>query len=408
MPVYEYTALDIKGKATSGIIDAESPLIARQRLRASKTFPVSIKEVSDIATKKEPRSFLIFSYFKRVRPSEVTIMTRQLATLVGAGFPLVSALDSLIPQTRSKTFKKILAKIKDSIVEGNSFALSLSLYPETFSSLYVNMVRAGETSGALEIVLERLADITEKQQALKHRIRSALAYPVFMSLVGVVVLFLLLTFIVPSITSIFTDMKQVLPAPTRFLIGISGFFKTYWWIIFVVTGMILLTLRGIKKTVKGHYFFDKTKLLLPGFGILTKKLAVARFARTLGSLLENGVSMLHALEIVKNIVENVLIADIIKEASQEVEKGQGLGSALAESKIFPDLSIQMIQVGEQSGELEAMLNKIADVFENEVETSVMSMTSLLEPVMILVMGIIVGFIVLSICLPIFEMNQLIK
>jgi general secretion pathway protein F len=377
-------------------------------LRASKTFPVSIKEVSDIATKKEPRSFLIFSYFKRVRPSEVTIMTRQLATLVGAGFPLVSALDSLIPQTRSKTFKKILAKIKDSIVEGNSFALSLSLYPGTFSSLYVNMVRAGETSGALEIVLERLADITEKQQALKHRIRSALAYPVFMSLVGVVVLFLLLTFIVPSITSIFTDMKQVLPAPTRFLIGISGFFKTYWWIIFVVTGMILLTLRGIKKTVKGHYFFDKTKLLLPGFGILTKKLAVARFARTLGSLLENGVSMLHALEIVKNIVENVLIADIIKEASQEVEKGQGLGSALAESKIFPDLSIQMIQVGEQSGELEAMLNKIADVFENEVETSVMSMTSLLEPVMILVMGIIVGFIVLSICLPIFEMNQLIK
>jgi general secretion pathway protein F len=335
-------------------------------------------------------------------------MTRQLATLVGAGFPLVSALDSLIPQTRSKTFKKILAKIKDSIVEGNSFALSLSLYPETFSSLYVNMVRAGETSGALEIVLERLADITEKQQALKHRIRSALAYPVFMSLVGVVVLFLLLTFIVPSITSIFTDMKQVLPAPTRFLIGISGFFKTYWWIIFVVTGMILLTLRGIKKTVKGHYFFDKTKLLLPGFGILTKKLAVARFARTLGSLLENGVSMLHALEIVKNIVENVLIADIIKEASQEVEKGQGLGSALAESKIFPDLSIQMIQVGEQSGELEAMLNKIADVFENEVETSIMSMTSLLEPVMILVMGIIVGFIVLSICLPIFEMNQLIK
>jgi general secretion pathway protein F len=336
------------------------------------------------------------------------MMTRQLATLVGAGFPLVSALDTLIPQTRSQLFKKILAKIKESIVEGNSFARSLSMYPGTFSSLYVNMVRAGETSGALEIVLERLADIMEKQQALKHRIRTALAYPVLMCIIGAVVLFLLLTFIVPSITSIFADMNQTLPAPTLFLIGLSSFFKAYWWIFFIVIGLMPFTLRGIKKTVKGHYFYDKIKLLLPGFGILTKKLAVARFSRTLGSLLENGISMLPALGIVKNIVENVLIADIIEKVSQEVGKGQGLGSALAESNIFPDLSIQMIQVGEQSGALEAMLEKIANVFENEVETSVMSITSLLEPVMILIMGIVVGFIVLSICLPIFEMNQLIR
>jgi len=408
MPVYEYTALDTKGKTVSGIINAESSGTARQKLRASRNFPVSIKEVRDTAAIKAPSSVSIIRYFARVKPYEVSTLTRQLATLVGAGFPLVSALDTLIPQTRSQVFKKILAKIKDSIVEGNSFAQSLSLYPGTFSSLYVNMVMAGETSGALEIVLERLADITEKQQALKHRIRSALAYPILMSLIGALVLFLLLTFIVPSITSIFTDMHQTLPAPTLFLISISNFFKIYWWIIFIVIGLMLLTLRMTTKTVKGHYFFDKIKLLLPGFGILTKKLAVARFARTLGSLLENGISMLPALGIVKNIVENVLIADIIEEASQEVGKGQGLGSALAESKIFPDLSVQMIKVGEQSGELEAMLNKIADVFENEVETSVMSMTSLLEPVMILIMGIIVGFIVLSICLPIFEMNQLVR
>jgi len=249
-------------------------------------------------------------------------------------------------------------------VEGNSFARSLSLYPGTFSSLYINMVSAGETSGALEIVLERLADITEKQQALKHRIRSALAYPILMSCIGALVLFLLLTFIVPSITSIFEDMNQTLPAPTLFLIGMSNFFKIYWWIILIVIGLMLITLRMMKNTVKGHYFFDKIILLLPGFGILTKKLAVARFARTLGSLLENGISMLPALGIVKNIVENVL--------------------------------------------MEAMLNKIATVFENEVEMSVMSMTSLLEPLMILIMGVIVGFIVLSICLPIFEMNQLVR
>jgi len=407
MPVYEYKALDIKGKTTSGIIDAESSLIARQKLRASRTFPVSINEVSDTATKKEPRSFLISRYFKRVRPSEVSIMTRQLATIVGAGFPLVSALDTLIPQTRSKTFKKIIAKIKDSIVEGNSFARSLSLYPGTFSSLYVNMVRAGETSGALEIVLERLADITEKQQALKHRITTALTYPVLMTFIGALVLFFLLTFIVPSITSIFSDMDQALPAPTLFLITISDLFKNYWWIILIVMTGILIALNGIKKTVKGSFFFDKTKLFLPGFGLLAKKLVVARFARTLGSLLENGVSMLPALEIVKNIAGNKLIANVIEDAAKEVGKGQTLGSALAKGKILPDLSIQMIQVGEQSGKLEAMLNKIADVFENEVESSIMRMTSLLEPVMILVMGIIVGFIVLAICLPIFEMNQLI-
>jgi len=407
MPVYEYKALDIKGKTTSGIIDAENPLIARQKLRASRTFPVSIKEVHETPAKKEPRSFLIFRYFKRVRPSEVSMMTRQLATVVGAGFPLVSAIDTLIPQTRSKAFKKILAKIKDSIVEGNSFARSLSLYPRTFSSLYVNMVQAGETSGTLEIVLERLADITENQQALKQRIHSALAYPVFMTFIGALVLFFLLTFIVPSITSIFTDMNQALPAPTLFLITISDLFKNYWWIILIVMTGILIALNGIKKTSKGRYLLDKNMLFWPGVGLLTKKLATARFARTLGSLLENGVSLLPALEIVKNIAGNKLIANLIENAAKEVEKGQALGLALAGGKIFPDLFIQMIRVGEQSGELEAMLNKIADVFENEVETSIMRMTSLLEPVMILIMGIIVGFIVLSICLPIFEMNQLI-
>ena len=292
-------------------------------------------------------------------------------------------------------------------MEGNSFARSLALYPGTFSSLYVNMVRAGESSGALEIVLERLADITEKQQALKHRITTAMTYPVLMTFIGALVLFILLTFIVPTITLIFSDMEQALPAPTLFLITISELLKSYWWIILIVMIGILIALSGIKKTEKGSYFFDKTKLFLPGFGLLAKKLVSARFARTLGSLLENGVSMLPALEIAKNIAGNKLISNMIEDASKEVGKGQALGSALAKDNILPDLTIQMIQVGEQSGELEAMLNKIADVFENEVESSIMRMTSLLEPVMILVMGIIVGFIVLAICLPIFEMNQLI-
>lgn len=408
MPVYEYTALDIKGKTISGIIDADSSRTARQKLRTSKIFPVSIEEVHDTSKIKTKKSFSFKDSFSRVRPYEISIMTKQLATLLGAGLPLVSAMDALISQIRSQAFKKMLAKIKDSIVEGNSFARSLSLFPGTFSSLYINMVKAGETSGALDIVLDRLADITEKQEALKNRIRAAMAYPVLMSLIGMVVLFFLLTFIVPNITSIFSEMNQTLPVPTLFLIKISGIFKNYWWMIFIVLTVILFALNSIRKTVKGRYFFDKTKLLLPRFGILAKKIAVARFSRTLGSLLENGVPMLSSLEIVKNIVDNALISNAIETASKEVGRGQGLGPALAGTKMFPDLTIQMILVGEQSGKLEAMLDKIADVFESDVENSIMSMTSLLEPVMILIMAVIVGFIVLSICLPIFEMSTLIR
>jgi general secretion pathway protein F len=408
MPVYEYTALDIKGKTISGIIDADSSRAARQKLRASKIFPVSIKEVHDTSEIKASRSFSFRDSFSRVRPYEVSMMTKQLATLLGAGLPLVSAMGALISQIRSQAFKKMLAKIKDSIVEGNSFAQSLSLFPGTFSSLYVNMVKAGESSGALDIVLERLADITEKQEALKNRIRAAMAYPILMGFIGMLVLFLLLTFIVPNITSIFSDMNQTLPLPTLILIKISGIFKNFWWMILIVLAVILFALNRFRKTAKGGYFFDKTTLILPRVGLLAKKIAVARFSRTLASLLENGVPMLSALEIVKNIVNNALISDAIEEASKEVGKGQGLGTALAGSKIFPDLTIQMIMVGEQSGKLEAMLDKVADVFENEVENNIMSMTSLLEPVMILIMAVIVGFIVLSICLPIFEMSTLVR
>ena len=408
MPVFEYTALDAKGKTTTGIIDAEGAMAARQKLRSSGIFPVSIKETYEAAPKKESRSFSLSRRFSRVKPVEVAMMTRQLATLIGAGFPLVSALDALVPQTKSHGFKRILAQTKDLIVEGNSFAQALSKYPGAFSSLYVNMVRAGETSGTLEIVLDRLADITEKQQALMNRIQTALAYPIFMMVFGTIVLFILLIYIVPTFTSIFADMNQVLPAPTRMLIFLGDFFKSYWWSIFIILGIILILFNRAKKTEKGRYWIDKTILALPVAGNSVKKLAVARFARTLGSLLENGVSMLIALDIVKNIAGNILISEAVETAAIEVGKGQGLGASLSGRDIFPQLSIQMIQVGEQSGALETMLNKIADVFENEVENSILRMTSYLEPVMILVMGLCVLFIVLSICLPIFEMNQLIR
>lgn len=408
MPVFEYTALDVRGKTTSGIIDADGLQTARQKLRSSGKFPVAIREAQAVEAKKDRPGLRLGAWLSRVKPADVAMTTRQLATLIGAGFPLVSALEALLPQTHSHALKRTLARVKDLVVEGNSFAHALAQFPGVFPPIYINMVRAGETSGTLEIVLERLAEITEKQQALKNRMQASLAYPIFMLCFGALVLFILLTYIVPTITTIFTDMKQVLPTPTRVLIGMSAFLKDYWWAILLAATAAAVGLRRFRRTPKGRQWTDARLLRLPLFGNLARKLAVARFSRTMGSLLENGVTMLVALDIVKNIVGNVRIADAVGQAAEEVGKGKSLWTALSEGKIFPMLSIQMIQVGEHSGELEKMLYKIADVFENEVETTILRLTAYLEPMLILVMGCAVGFIVLSICLPIFEMNQLIR
>jgi len=407
MPVYDYQALDAKGKSVAGIIDADGAQAARQKIRAMGSFPVNVKEVTEGEGAKESRGTAFSNLFSRVTPAQISLWTRQLATLTGAGFPLVTALTTLVSQTKTQGFTKIVARIKDSIVEGNSFASALTLFPSVFSQIYINMVRAGESSGTLEIVLQRLADIMEKQEELKSRIQTAMAYPILMTIIGSLVLFFLMTFVVPNITSIFTEMNQALPAPTRFLIAASDMFKRYWWLLLLMIAAALLALRSFRKTEKGHISTDRLMLSLPVMGSLLRRIAVARFSRTLASLLENGVTMLPALEIVRNITGNVVISGLIEDASTEVENGQGLGMSLAADAIFPDLAVQMIQVGEQSGELEAMLYKIADVYEKEVQASIMSMMAMLEPVMILVMAMVVLFIVLSICLPIFEMNQLV-
>ena len=407
MPVYDYEALDTKGKTVTGIIDADGAQAARQKIRAMGSFPVNVKEITNGETSKEARGVSFQGLFSRVKPAHVSLWTRQLATLTGAGFPLVTALTTLVSQTKIHGFTKIVARIKDSIVEGNSFASSLTLYPSVFSQIYINMVRAGETSGTLEIVLQRLADIMEKQQELKSRIQTAMAYPILMTAIGTLVLFFLMTFVIPNITTIFVDMNQALPTPTRFLIAASDFFKRFWWLLVVVVVAGLVALKAFRKTERGLVATDRIMLSMPVMGMLLKKIAVARFTRTLASLLENGVTMLPALEIVRNVTGNVVISSLIEKASSEVEKGQGLGLSLAADDVFPDLAVQMVQVGEQSGELESMLYKIAEVYENEVQSSIMSMMAMLEPVMILVMAVVVLFIVLSICLPIFEMNQLV-
>ncbi len=409
MPVYEYRALDVRGKNLKGIIDAESVFAARQRLRETNIFPVDLKETSVEEKNKVPTGRSISDLFNRVGLQEVSVMTRQLATLLGASLPLVPSLTALISQTTNPKLKKTLAQIKEDVNEGNSFAWSISHYPGIFSTFYINMVRAGEASGTLDIVLERLADFNESQQALRGKIKAALAYPMFMFLIGSIVLFFLTTFIVPKITGIFSEMHQTLPGITILLISISGFLKSFWpVIVLIIIGSFIGLRYMFTKTLRGQYLWSKIKLKMPLFGSLTHKMAVARFSRTLGTLLESGVPMLTALSIVKNIVNNRLIADSIAEASRDVEEGQNLSATLSRSRLFPPIITQMISAGEQSGTLEKMLYKVSDSLETEVESNITMMTSMLEPVMILTMGLLVGFIVISILLPIFEMNQLIR
>jgi general secretion pathway protein F len=270
------------------------------------------------------------------------------------------------------------------------------------------MVRAGEASGSLDLVLDRLAEYSEHQQVLRGRVKAALIYPIIMSIVGSLVLFFLVTFVVPNITKVFSDMQQTLPLPTLILLNVSDFFKSYWWLVLAILAGAIVVVRQFKKTPKGSYIWDEIKIRLPIFGVINQKMAIARFGRTLGSLLESGVPLLSALQIVRNIVNNALIAEVIDKAMDEIQTGKSLATPLSQSRWFPPVVIQMIAVGEQSGELEKMLNKIADTHEREGESLLTAMTSMLEPLMILLMASIVLFIALSILLPIFEMNLMVR
>ncbi len=407
MPVYEYTALDKAGKNINGIIDADSAVAARHKLRGSGIFPVGVKETSSRLKDALPTSIPISSLFKRVKAGELSAATRQLSILLGAGVPLVASLEALISQITNPVLKKTIAQVKESVNQGNSLASSLSEHPGIFSQIYINMVRAGEASGSLDLVLDRLAEFAEHQQALKGRFKAALAYPVFMFFIGSIILFVLLTFIVPNITRMFSEMHQTLPLPTIILIGLGNFMKSFWWLVLAALAGAVLVGRKLIKTPRGSRIWDEVKLRVPGIGAISLKMAMARFGRTLGSLLQSGVPLLSALQIVRNIVNNLLIAEVIDHAMDDIETGKGLAGPLSQSRWFPPIAIQMISVGEQSGELERMLDKVADIYEGEAESQIMTMTSMMEPVMILIMGLTVGFIVVAILLPIFEMNQLI-
>lgn len=407
MPVYEYTALNSTGRRIRGIVDADSPKVARQKLRTSGVFPVEIDQTA--ATQDTlARAATPIRWTTRIRSGELSVMTRQLATLLAAGIHLVGALDALISQLRNSRLKRIMAQVNDAVKEGNSLAQALSRHPGVFSMVYINMVRAGEASGSLDGVLERLADSSEHAEALKGRLRAALAYPIFMLITGSLILLFLLTYVIPDIAGIFSEMDRVLPLATRILMAAGGFMRDFWWVLLLALIAVALVLRHVGASSKGRYYLDRLKLVLPVIGPLNRNLAVARFGRALGGLLQGGVSLIQALDIVRNAVSNARFSETIDSAIVEIEAGGSLASNLAASPWFSPVAIQMIAVGEQSGDLDRMLNKMADITEREAESRITALMSLLEPTMILVMGLVVGFIVVSILLPLFEMNQLVR
>ena len=406
MPVFEYTAFDKSGKNKKGIIDADSAIAARQKLRGSDIFPVELKETST-KPKDVPSGQISAVSFRRVKSGEVSAITRQLATLLSAGISLVSSLDALLLQVTNPLLKKVLAQIKESVNEGNSLAFSLSQHPKLFSQVYINMVRAGEASGSLDLVLERLADFSEHQEALKGRLKAAMVYPIIMLVIAILALILLVTFVVPKFADLFSEMEQTLPLPTLIVMGISHFITSFWWLLGIIIVGSGIALRQFRKSPKGRRLWDQIKLRAPLFAAINIKLAMSRFGRTLGSLLQSGVPLLTALEIVRNIVNNSLITENIDTAMDEIQAGKALAVPLARSQWVPPVAIQMITAGEQSGEMEKMLNKIADIYEREVESQITAMTSLLEPIMIVIMAIIVGFIAFSIMAPIVEMSQVV-
>ncbi len=405
MPLYAYRGLDTAGRAVGGVVDADSARGARQKLRKTGVFPTALDEERAAPTRA---SRLFAARAERVPAAELAALTRQFSTLVAAGLPLVEALGALSEQAERPALAKILAQVRQEVTEGSTLADALAKHPRIFASLYINMVRAGEVSGALHVVLERLADYTENQARLLGKVRSALTYPAIMLLLSGVILFFLLSYVVPKVTRIFQETHQQLPAPTRLLLGVSDFVAEWWWLILAVLGAATVGLLRWARTEAGRERVDRWMLTIPYFGKLTQKLAVARFARTLATLLASGIGLLPALDIVKSIVDNSVLTRAIERARDAIREGQSIAPPLRESGLFPPLVVHMVAVGERSGQLEAMLGKAADAYDDEVENAVVALTTILEPIIIVFMGGVVLFIVLAILLPIFELNRMVK
>lgn len=401
MAQFTYKAADATGKEVTGRIEAANDKIASQQLRE--------RGLRVFELKAQTSGGLSFSFGKKkVKASDKMTFTRQLATLIEAGLPLLRALTILTEQSENPTLREMIEDIKNSVQGGTSFSEAIAKYPEVFDKLYVSMVKAGEIGGVLEIVLDRLATFAEKDAQLRAKVKSAMVYPLIMVVVAVVVITVLMAFVIPQFTELFSQMGAQLPLPTRILIGVSDTIKGFWWAIF--GGMIGLYygLQAWFKTPGGERWRDAMMLKLPVFGELTRKMITARFTRTLGTLIQSGVPILQALSIVKDTTGNVIVGEAMDSVAASVTEGEPLATPLHKLGVFAPMVTNMIAVGEETGALDQMLIRIADNYDMVVEEAVKAMTSLMEPALIVFMGVTVGFVVLALFMPLFDLGSHVK
>ncbi len=426
MPRFNYIALDARGQESTGVIDASSSNDAVGQLRQSGYFPTSVteegkgpkvakatkavtKQAKAVAAPKGKKGGIVLFEKKTVKSKILMIFTRQLATLIDAGLPLLRSLTVLAKQEKDPVLAKTITQLADAVQGGSTFSESMAQHPLVFNKLYINMVKAGELGGVLELVLNRLAEFQEKAQKVKNKVVSAMAYPVIVLIIAILIMVFLMAFIVPRFEAIFKDMLGGAPLPliTQWVIACSNiiknmFFPPYLWITIGAVVAIGVGFKLLVSTAGGRSFLDKVKLKTPLFGDLLRKSAISRFSRTLGTLVTSGVPILQALNITRDTAGNVVIADAVTKVHDAVKEGESIVAPLEASGVFPPMVISMVDVGEETGQLPEMLLKIAEVYDDEVDNAVEGLTSLLEPIMIVFLALIVGTIVIALFMPLIE------
>ncbi len=406
MNKFSYKAKKGPNEILEGVIEAENIDQAVLKIKGQGLIAI------DINIYKEPKKRLKSSakkniFNKYISFSELVRFTRQIYDLTDANIPVLRALNIVSEQNTNSSFRKVLTDIRTSVEDGNSFSSALCQYPQIFSPLYVNMVKAGEMAGNLNVVLGRLADFLEKDQEVSSKVKTSLIYPSLILGVGFITIFVLLTFVIPQLTEMFQDLSQALPWPTTFLINLSGFLSNFWWLIVLSFIVFVFYIKQFASSAEGKIFLDRVKLKIPILGKLIQDAEIARFSKTLGTLLDSGVTIVPSLKAVSDVLTNEILRKEAKAMSEKVFLGMSLTESLDGSKVFPQAVIAMIGVGEESGQLERSLYKIASVYEKQAEQSIKTITSLLEPILIVFIGSVVGFVVIAMLLPIFQMNLMV-
>ena len=407
MPLFRYEALTHGGGSVKNTLEADSKAELISRLRQMGYWPTAVVEETEEETPTDIRRWLKIGQ-GRIKPADVEFFTYQLATLVNAHVPLPRALEVTLGQIQNPALHRIVSQVKHDVEHGATFNDALSQHPNVFSDLYINMVKAGESGGVLGLVLERLAEFAERQRLLKNDVVSALFYPIILLTLSISAVTVLMILVIPKFTAMFNDLGVELPLPTRVLISTTDIFQTYWWVALVI---IIAAVAGIRQYLRleaGQIWFDRLKLKLPLIGPIFSTFAIVRFTRTMATLLENGVRMLPALEVVKDTIGNKVYSTVVAEAEVEVEQGSTLSRELAKSNDFPEFVTHMVAVGEESGEPVHMLSKLSEYYDLEIKKNLERLTSSIGPLVILLMGIIIGFIAVAMILPIFEANQLLS